>query len=293
MVMLLCYTLAFSEEIYADFYAKILDWNFRLVDENSQILVVVFVSKLNFCFSFSFVDENCRIFVVVVFVTKINLFSSTKIFVFVVVDEKSTDLNHEADAILLLHHVFISFTCVPVCNVCVWRRQPTIAKPRTNWSCCWASTSLTSSVSCDNIDRWVCSQQYYQCTVTSCGYGCRSWHAVQIFAGTQMNHNCSAWACCTTDCLKHPSWSVFYIFCSFHLYTWIGMDDGLSPLLVVHVMLWCLMSVISHLLQVPFDILFSVCMLVMILFQILIHLVLGGTEMVQVTLLRRTLASSA
>jgi len=27
--------------IYADFYAKILDWNFRLVDENSQILVVV------------------------------------------------------------------------------------------------------------------------------------------------------------------------------------------------------------------------------------------------------------
>ena len=40
---------------------------------NSQILVVVFVSKLNF--SFSFVDENCRIFVVVVvFVTKINLF---------------------------------------------------------------------------------------------------------------------------------------------------------------------------------------------------------------------------
>jgi len=50
--------LAFSEEIYADFYAKILDWNFRLVHENSQILVVVFVSKLNFCFSFSFVDEN-------------------------------------------------------------------------------------------------------------------------------------------------------------------------------------------------------------------------------------------
>ena len=73
--------------IYADFYAKILDWNFRLVDENSQILAVVFVSKLNF--SFSFVDENCLIFVVV-FVTKINLFSSTKIFVFVVVDEKNT-----------------------------------------------------------------------------------------------------------------------------------------------------------------------------------------------------------
>ena len=89
MVILLCYTSAFSEVIYADFYAEILDWNFRLVDENSQILVVVFVSKLNFSFSFRFVDENCRIFVVViVFVTKINLFSSTKIFVFVVVDEK-------------------------------------------------------------------------------------------------------------------------------------------------------------------------------------------------------------
>ena len=92
MVILLCYTSAFSEVIYADFYAKILDWNFRLVDENSQILVVVFVSKLNFSFSFRFVDENCQIFVVVVvFVTKINLFSSTKIYVFVVVDEKNTD----------------------------------------------------------------------------------------------------------------------------------------------------------------------------------------------------------
>jgi len=69
--------------IYADFYAKILDWNFRLVDENSQILVVVFVSKLNFSFSFRFVDENCWIFVVVVvFVTKINLFSSSKNFRF-------------------------------------------------------------------------------------------------------------------------------------------------------------------------------------------------------------------
>jgi len=74
--------------IYADFYVKILDWNFRLVDENSQILVVVFV---NFSFTFRSVNENCRIFiVVVVFVTKINLFSSTKIFVFVVVDEKNT-----------------------------------------------------------------------------------------------------------------------------------------------------------------------------------------------------------
>jgi len=42
MVILLCYTSAFSEVIYADFYAKILDLNFRLVDENSRILVVVF-----------------------------------------------------------------------------------------------------------------------------------------------------------------------------------------------------------------------------------------------------------
>jgi len=93
MVILLSYTSAFSEVIYADFYAKMLDLSFRLVDENSQILVVVFVSKLNFSFSFRFVDENCRIFVVVlVFVTKINLFSSTKIFVFVVVDEKNTGL---------------------------------------------------------------------------------------------------------------------------------------------------------------------------------------------------------
>jgi len=82
MVILLCDTSAFSEVIYADFYAKILDWNFRLVDENSRILVVVFVSKLNF--SFSFVGENYRIFVVVVvvFMTKINLLLSTKIFVF-------------------------------------------------------------------------------------------------------------------------------------------------------------------------------------------------------------------
>ena len=94
MVILLCYTWAFSEVIYAAFNAKILNWNFRLVDENSQILVVVFVSKLNFSFSFRSVDENCRIFVVVVvLVTKINLFSSTKMFVFVVVDEKNTDNN--------------------------------------------------------------------------------------------------------------------------------------------------------------------------------------------------------
>jgi len=91
MVILLCYTLAFNEVIYADFYAKNLDWNFCLVDENSLILVVVFVSKLNFSFGFCFVDENYGIFVVVVvFVMKINLFSSTKVYVFVVVDEKNT-----------------------------------------------------------------------------------------------------------------------------------------------------------------------------------------------------------
>jgi len=75
MVILLCYTSAFSEVIYADFCAKILDWNFRLFNENSKILVVVFVSKLHFSFSFRFVDKNCQIFVVIVFVTKINLFS--------------------------------------------------------------------------------------------------------------------------------------------------------------------------------------------------------------------------
>jgi len=55
-----------------------------------KFLIEIFV-WLNFSFSFRFVDENCRIFVVIiVFVTKINLFSSTKIFVFVVVDEKNT-----------------------------------------------------------------------------------------------------------------------------------------------------------------------------------------------------------
>jgi len=92
MVILLCYTSALSEVIYTDFYAKVLHWNFRLVDENSRVLVVVFVSKLNFSFSFCLVDENYQIFVVVVvFVTKINLLSSTKTFIFVVVYEKNTD----------------------------------------------------------------------------------------------------------------------------------------------------------------------------------------------------------
>jgi len=105
MVILLCYTSAFSDVICADFYAKILDWNFRLVDEKSQILVVVFVSKLNFSFSFCFIDENCWIFVVV-FVTKINLFSSTDIFVFVIVDEKK-------HCILLCVH-WPAYLCSPV-----------------------------------------------------------------------------------------------------------------------------------------------------------------------------------
>jgi len=59
-----------------------------------KFLVVVFVSKLKFSFSFRFVDENCQIFaVVIIFVTKINLFSSTKISVFVVVDERNTERN--------------------------------------------------------------------------------------------------------------------------------------------------------------------------------------------------------
>ena len=63
------------------------------MDENSRILVVVFVSKLNFSISFRFLDENYRIFVVVIiFMTKINLLS-TKIFVSVVVDEKNTGMH--------------------------------------------------------------------------------------------------------------------------------------------------------------------------------------------------------
>ena len=99
--------------IYADFYVKILERNFRVLDENSRILVVVFVSKLNFSFSFRFVDENCRIFVVVVvvFVTKINLFSSTKIFVFVVVDEKNTDSQvHATPCTLVCNHSVTNYT---------------------------------------------------------------------------------------------------------------------------------------------------------------------------------------
>ena len=117
MVILLRYTSAFSEVIYVDFYAKILDWNFRLIDENGQILVVVFVCKLNFSFSFRFVDENCRIFVVVViFVTKINLFSSTKIFVFVIVHEKNTGM--------VVHRLyrFLFVFCVWVCGSHCWHK---------------------------------------------------------------------------------------------------------------------------------------------------------------------------
>jgi len=45
---------------------------------------------LNFSFSFHFVYENYGIFIIiVVFVMKINLFSSTKIFVFIVIDENN------------------------------------------------------------------------------------------------------------------------------------------------------------------------------------------------------------
>ena len=113
MVILLCYTSAFSEVIYADFYAEIRDWNFRLVDENSQILVVVFVSKLNFSFSFRFVDENCRIFVVV-FVTKINLFSSTKIFIFVVINEKNTGLDLVSFCVCLGLAFCVCLSCIAV-----------------------------------------------------------------------------------------------------------------------------------------------------------------------------------
>ena len=70
--------------------------------KKGRILVVIFVSKLNFSFSFRFVDENYLIFVVgVVFVTKINLFSSVKIFVFLVVDEKNTVTSQGQKATIL------------------------------------------------------------------------------------------------------------------------------------------------------------------------------------------------
>jgi len=58
MVILSCYTSAFSQVIYAYFCAKIPDWHFRLINEISRILVIVFVSKLNFSFSFRFVRIN-------------------------------------------------------------------------------------------------------------------------------------------------------------------------------------------------------------------------------------------
>ena len=45
------------------------------------------MSQILFFFCFRLVDENYRIFVVVVvIITKISLFSSTKIFVFVIID---------------------------------------------------------------------------------------------------------------------------------------------------------------------------------------------------------------
>ena len=102
MVILLRYTSAFSEVIYTDFYAKICDWN------------------LNFSFSFRFVDENYRILVVVVvFVTKINLFSSTKIFVFVVFDEKKHWFVHVAYSVVCINMMDPAKICV--CGIWIFR----------------------------------------------------------------------------------------------------------------------------------------------------------------------------
>jgi len=110
-VILLCYTSAFSEVIYADFHAKILDWNFRLVNENSQIFVVVFVSNLNF--SFSFRRRKMRNFHRHrFFVTKINLFSSTKIFVFVIAGEKNTGTCVITRSLFSEIYTYICLPCV-------------------------------------------------------------------------------------------------------------------------------------------------------------------------------------
>jgi len=48
--------------------------NFSLVDEIVSILVVVIVSESDFSFSFRLVDENYRIFVVVIVITRRKLF---------------------------------------------------------------------------------------------------------------------------------------------------------------------------------------------------------------------------
>jgi len=148
-IILLCYTLVFSEVIYADFYAKILDWNFRLVDENSRILVVIFVSKLNLSFSFRFTNENYGIFVVVivVFMTKINLLSSMKIFVSVVVDEKNTDTYAFYVHVYLLTPITISLLACslpsPTNFMCILSKNsiPTLSahRPQTAMShrLCW------------------------------------------------------------------------------------------------------------------------------------------------------------
>jgi len=66
--------------------------NFNVIDEIVWILVVVIVSESDISFSFHLVDKNYQIFVVVVVAIMMNiiLFSSTKIFVFVVFEEKNT-----------------------------------------------------------------------------------------------------------------------------------------------------------------------------------------------------------
>ena len=113
MVILLCYTSAFSEMIYADFCAKILDRNFRLIDKNSLILVVV----------------------VVVFVTKINLFSSTKIFVF----------RREKHCFGRRRQCW----AVTVGVLLLWQSDECIWQPRTDGDAAW-------SLETDNWPVWSC-----------------------------------------------------------------------------------------------------------------------------------------
>jgi len=166
-----CYTSAFSEVIYADFSAKILDWNFRLVDENSRILVVIFASKLNFSFSFRFVDENYRIVVVVVvFVMKINLLSSTKIFVFVVVDEKK---------LLPTRYTNTIYTG--------WQCAITIDRDRRRWAYC---------LYCENIKRAVLLMMLKPRLhdKTCCQIGLPVVSCIQDTAG------------CQTGCFIQPDW---------------------------------------------------------------------------------------
>ena len=62
---------------------------FSFIYEIVRILVIVIVTESDF-FNFRLFDENYWTFVGIVIVTKIVLFSSTKIFVFAVDDEKNT-----------------------------------------------------------------------------------------------------------------------------------------------------------------------------------------------------------